>query len=137
MIMDGLDTLTQVALADQLSFGVFNPPASTASDACAGPSASQTATTALPTSASGMSAAGLFLDDDNLNTPVTTSSDVNFNFGCADFDLTQEPFPITGECWSFHSFHVQCMQSADRLQCAIRVLVLHSNACIMHCIARL
>ena len=94
MIMDGLDTLSQVALADQLnlSFDVYNPPASSATDAVAGPSPIQSASDSFPLPR------GLLLDDvntDNLNTPVTTSSDVNFNFVSSDLEFSQEAFPIT------------------------------------------
>lgn len=74
MIMDGLDTLSQVALADQLnlSFDTYHAPAST-------------------TAASVIRS----MDEDNLNTPVTTSSDVNFSFAPPDLELSQEALPIT------------------------------------------
>jgi hypothetical protein len=76
MIMDGLDTLSQVALADQLnlSFDTYSPPNTQASDIQRIPHD------------------GL---EDNLNTPVTTSSDVNFNF-MSDIEISQQPLPITG-----------------------------------------
>ena len=91
MIMDGLDTLSQVALADQLnlSFDVYNPPVT---------SGSVTATTSLPGPEGFQGARGFLIDEpDNLNTPVTTPSDVNFNFTSSEFELSQEAFPITGE----------------------------------------
>ena len=90
MIMDGLDTLSQVALADQLnlSFDVYNPPATTGG---------VTATTSLP-GPEGLAARGLLLEEpDSLHTPVTTSSDVNFSFVSSEFEISQEAFPITGE----------------------------------------
>jgi len=73
MIMDGIDTLCQVALADQLnlSFDTYNPPLQTANTG----------------GRSGLDA------EDNLNTPVTTSSDMP-TFFSADTDY--EPLPITG-----------------------------------------
>ncbi len=80
MIMDGLDTLSQVALADQLnlSFDTYHPPVSQSS----------------------VIAAGIRVihetGDDNLNTPVSCSSDVNFNFN-PDMELSQEALPITGK----------------------------------------
>lgn len=79
MIMDGLDTLSQVALADQLnlSFDTYSPPSTQATDAGG----------RLPSESI----------DDNLNTPVTTSSDVNFNF-MNDIEISQQALPITGEC---------------------------------------
>lgn len=72
--MDGLDTLSQVALADQLnlSFDTYHIPVST-------------------TAASVIRS----MDEDNLNTPVTTSSDVNFSFAHPDLELSQEALPIT------------------------------------------
>ena len=74
MIMDGLDTLSQVALADQLnlSFDTYHIPVST-------------------TAASVIRS----MEEDNLNTPVTTSSDVNFSFAPPDLELSQEALPIT------------------------------------------
>ena len=80
MIMDGLDTLSQVALADQLnlSFDTYSRPPSTQVTE---------AGRLLPSSES---------LDDNLNTPVTTSSDVNFNF-MNDIEISQQALPITGE----------------------------------------
>nr|ANS60446.1 early growth response [Platynereis dumerilii] len=74
MIMDGLDTLSQVALADQLnlSFDSYHVPSTT------------TAASVLRS-----------MDEDNLNTPVTTSSDVNFSFAPPDLELSQEALPIT------------------------------------------
>lgn len=77
MIMDGLDTLMQVALADQLnlSFDTYSPPVP--------------GTPGLR---------HLSEVDDVLNTPVTTSSsDVNFNFSNTDIEISQEPLPITGK----------------------------------------
>ena len=76
MIMDGLDTLSQVALADQLnlSFDTYHIPVST-------------------TAASVIRS----MEEDNLNTPVTTSSDVNFSFAPPDLELSQEALPITGK----------------------------------------
>ena len=56
-----------------------------------------TATTALPGPESFQGARGFFDDSSNLNTPVTTSSDVNFNFVGSEFEISQEAFPITGE----------------------------------------
>ncbi|KAK2142504.1 hypothetical protein LSH36_947g01030 [Paralvinella palmiformis] len=78
MIMDGLDTLSQVALADQLnlSFDTYSRPPSTQVTE---------AGRLLPSSES---------LDDNLNTPVTTSSDVNFNF-MNDIEISQQALPIT------------------------------------------
>ena len=75
--MDGLDTLMQVALADQLnlSFDTYNPP--------------------VPGTPGHLR--HLSEVDDVLNTPVTTSSDVNFNFSGADIEISQEPLPITGK----------------------------------------
>ncbi len=92
MIMDGLDTLSQVALADQLnlSFDSYHPPSSS-STAAGQPGSNSTLSRAL--------VEGLIegLEDslntpNNLNTPGTTS-DVNFNFS-SDFDAA---LPITGE----------------------------------------
>ena len=37
------------------------------------------------------------MTDDNLNTPVTASSDVNFSFLNSDIDVSQEALPISGE----------------------------------------
>ena len=78
MIMDGLDTLSQVALADQLnlSFDTYSPPNTQASDVLRIPLQD--------------------ILEDNLNTPVTTSSDVNFNF-MSDIEISQQALPITGE----------------------------------------
>ena len=77
MIMDGLDTLMQVAIADQLnlSFDTYSPPV--------------VGTPGLR---------HLSEVDDVLNTPVTTSS-ANFNFSSTDIEISQEPLPITGEYW--------------------------------------
>lgn len=82
MIMDGLDTLSQVALANQLniSFDTYNPPLAQLSASMAG--AARTPSE---------------MADDNLNTPVTTCSDVNFSFLNSDIDVSQEALPITGE----------------------------------------
>ena len=73
--MDGIDTLCQVALADQLnlSFDTYNP------------NVLQTANTGH----TGLDA------DDSLNTPVTTSSDMP-TFFSSDTDFVSEPLPITG-----------------------------------------
>jgi len=81
MIMDGLDTLSQVALADQLnlSFDNYHVPNTTA-----------TITTQPSKPLTGMEVFG----DSALNTPVTTSSDVSFNFN-PDLELSQEALPIT------------------------------------------
>ena len=84
MIMDGLDTLSQVALADQLNLSfdtIGHPPVTTASG-----------------SGNLLSRALLGLEEENLNTPNNlntpgTSSDVNFNFS-SDFDAA---LPITGK----------------------------------------
>ena len=80
--MDGLDTLSQVALADSaladqlnLSFDTYHPTLT----ASGGPRVSVSD-----------------IGDDNLNTPVTCSSDVNFNFN-PDMEFSQEPLPITGK----------------------------------------
>ena len=79
MIMDGLDTLSHVALADQfnLSFDTYNPPISQA----------------------GQAGRSMLDDQDNLNTPVTTScSDTtNFSFNTDVMSELPEPLPITGE----------------------------------------
>ena len=90
MIMDGLDTLSQVALADQLnlSFDSYHAPSST------------TAASVLRS-----------MDEDNLNTPVTTSSDVNFSFAPPDLELSQEALPITGE-FSFYYANMNLSQLA-------------------------
>lgn len=97
--MDGLDTLSQVALADQLnlSFALYNPPATTTSSA--GPVTSSPSASVAAAAEPIPSARGLLEDVDNLNTPVTNSSDVNFNFVNSEFELSQEalPIPITGE----------------------------------------
>lgn len=79
--MDGLDTLSQVALADQfnLSFDTRVP---------------QNTTSAAMGLGLGSRMAG-DLAYDSLNTPVTTSSDVNFNFLQSEFEISQEPLPIT------------------------------------------
>lgn len=69
MIMEGLDTLTQVALADQLSFDNFHSS---------------------PTALSNIGRIPPETMDDSLNTPVTTSSETTF-FGSD----TCEPVPIT------------------------------------------
>lgn len=77
MIMDGLDTLSQVALADQLnlSFDTYNT----------GP-------------LQGDNGGNLIHQEaDTLNTPCTTSSDVNFNFHSAELEICQQALPITGE----------------------------------------
>ena len=81
MIMDGLDTLSQVALANQLSIGfdTYSPLPQLA--ACMAGTARTPDMTA----------------DDNLNTPVTASSDVNFSFLNSDIDVSQEALPISGE----------------------------------------
>ncbi len=90
MIMDGLDTLSRVALADQLNIGQLSfditPTGSQPVPAQEGPR--------VPTDH------GL----DNLNTPVTTSSDVNFNFVNSDIEITHEPLPITGRCLLPHIY---------------------------------
>ena len=77
MIMDGLDTLMQVALADQfnLSFDTFSGPAVPGTPGLR----------------------HLSEADDVLNTPVTTCSDVNFNFSNTDIEISQEALPITGK----------------------------------------
>lgn len=76
MIMDGLDTLMQVALSDQLnlSFDTYSSP--------------------LPGTPGGRHFSET---DDVLNTPVTNSADVNFNFSSADIEISQEALPITGK----------------------------------------
>ena len=79
--MDGLDTLSQVALADQLNLSFDTYSAASASAASSTP---------------GTMRAELG-GDDSLNTPVTTSSDVSFNFFNPDLAL-----PITGRfCLSY------------------------------------
>lgn len=70
--MDGLDTLSQVALAD-LSFDSYTQPSAVGS-----PALGRTAVEG----------------DESLNTPVTTGSDVSFSFN-PDLELSQEPLPIT------------------------------------------
>jgi len=82
MIMDGLDTLSQVALADQLnlSFDSYHQ-------------LPQTNQAALPGQLSRSTGLESFADG-NLNTPVTTSSDVSFSFN-PDMELSQEALPIT------------------------------------------
>ena len=93
MIMDGLDTLSQVALADQfnLSFDTRVPQSN-------------------PVAAMGLGLGSRLtgdLVDDSLNTPVTTSSDVNFNFYPSELEISQEPLPITGECCVRHCLVVR------------------------------
>ena len=87
MIMDGLDTLSQVALADQLNISFDSYQAGTP-PATLGQGIGRTMAE--------------FTDGGNLNTPVTTSSDVSFNFN-PDLELSQEALPITGEYLVFIS----------------------------------
>ena len=86
MIMDGLDTLSQVALADPLniSFDTYNPP----------PLFSLPSGAAVTTSAEHDRTLSETADD-NLNTPVTACSEANFTFLGAD--IGHEPLPITGK----------------------------------------
>jgi len=74
MIMDGLDTLSQVALADQqiLSFDSFHPTTQSA--------------VSIRSPLDG-------IDDQALNTPVTTSSDLS-SFFSSDIEFS-DPLPIT------------------------------------------
>lgn len=75
--MDGLDTLSQVALADQLnlSFDTYNPGPIQQGDHGVNPAQADGA--------------------DTLNTPCTTSSDVNFNFQNSEMEISQQALPIT------------------------------------------
>ena len=88
MIMDGLDTLSQVALADQqqlnLSFDtVLGAPSSVGPH---GPG---------PHPATQIRLGGILDSYDALDTPLTTAADVNFNFGNSEIEI--EALPITGE----------------------------------------
>lgn len=82
MIMDGLDTLSHVALADQfnlgLSFETYNPPSQ---------------------GNSGLRGSVMLDDSDNLNTPVTTScsDSTTFSFSTDVMSDMPEPLPITGK----------------------------------------
>lgn len=73
MIMDNLETLSQVALAD-LSFDTYNPP-----------------------SAMGNGGRHDSVADDNLNTPISKNAGVDFSFGPSQIDISQEALPITGK----------------------------------------
>lgn len=77
MIMEGLDTLSQVALAD-LSFDTYNPP-----------------------QVAGLGGRHDSVADDNLNTPINKNAGVDFNFGPSQIDISQEALPITGEFIEF------------------------------------
>jgi len=84
MIMDslgGLDTLSQVALADQLNLSFDNYHV---------PNSQPPVTNTQVKPMAGVECFG----DSALNTPVTTSSDVSFSFN-PDMELSQEALPIT------------------------------------------
>jgi hypothetical protein len=84
MMLDGLDTLSHVALGD-LCFEPYNPPVSVS------------ANIGRTFSESG---------DDNLNTPITTNTEASFSF--LD-EISQEALPITGRFQFFNSTLIYCV----------------------------
>lgn len=88
MIMDGLDTLSHVALSEHhsfhLSFDTYKPAASQSSVPSPSPSGAE-----YPDSAGDTT-------DDTLNTPVTTNNDLPSFFGSEPVDFS-DPVPITAE----------------------------------------
>ena len=94
MMLDGLDTLSHVALGD-LCFEPYNPPVSVS------------ANIGRTFSESG---------DDNLNTPITTNTEASFSF--LD-EISQEALPITGRFSSVYIHNIACVCKAQLYYVAV------------------
>ena len=112
MIMDGLDTLSQVALTGDVSSFCFD--------------------TALLTGAGRHASESL---EDALNTPVTTGSDTSF-FGPDALD--PPPIIATGRCWFLYALWVDVQgllvcQKQPKLDCGSHDCAVRSAEC-MECV---